>query len=125
MVSSTSPPYLSVWGWWFEAMMGVLRDQWKFLNAHYHISMDLLDALARNPGGAASGPAAEAGGRVPGPPAPAPSLEVMAAERMRCGLAPPREIHDVQNRARIDWSKFPDWARPTDPEVFGECSHEG
>jgi hypothetical protein len=52
-------------------------------------------------------------------------LEHQASERVRQGLAPPKEIYDVPYRDRIDWSKFPEWARPTDPEVFQNCGHEG
>jgi len=52
-------------------------------------------------------------------------LERQAAERARRGLAPPKEIYETPYRQRIDWSAFPDWARPTDPEVFQGCSHEG
>ena len=32
-------------------------------------------------------------------------------------------VYDAQNRGRIDWSRFPEWAWPTDPEVF--TGHEG
>ncbi len=48
-----------------------------------------------------------------------------AQERMRSGFSPPAEIYLVQNRAKIDWSRFPDWARPVDPELFGDSCHEG
>jgi hypothetical protein len=44
---------------------------------------------------------------------------------MRQGLAPPREVYEVQNRGRIDWTTAPDWARPADPELFEGCGHEG
>jgi hypothetical protein len=48
-----------------------------------------------------------------------------AQERMRRGFSPPAEIYLVQNRAKIDWSRYPDWARPVDPELFGDSCHEG
>lgn len=48
-----------------------------------------------------------------------------ARERLRKGLAPPPEIYRAPYRDRIDWAQFPDWARPSDPELFGECPHEG
>jgi hypothetical protein len=51
-------------------------------------------------------------------------LERQAAERIRQGLAPPKEIYETPYRERIDWSKFPEWAKPGDPEVF-EGAHEG
>jgi hypothetical protein len=52
-------------------------------------------------------------------------LERKASERVRQGLAPPKEIYDAPYRDRIDWSQFPEWAKPTDPEVFHDCGHEG
>jgi hypothetical protein len=52
-------------------------------------------------------------------------LERRATELANKGLPPPKEIYEVQNRSRIDWSKFPEWARPVDPEVFEGCAHEG
>jgi hypothetical protein len=53
------------------------------------------------------------------------ALEQQARERARRGLPPPREIYDVHNRNRVDWSTLPEWARPSDPELFEGCSHEG
>jgi hypothetical protein len=48
-----------------------------------------------------------------------------ATERVQAGLPPPRAIYDTQNRGRIDWSSFPEWARPSDPELFEGTQHEG
>jgi len=53
------------------------------------------------------------------------TLEATALERLQKGLAPPREIYDVQNRGRIDWTRVPEWAQPADPESFEGCGHEG
>jgi hypothetical protein len=58
-------------------------------------------------------------------PSEAERLVALAQERMRRGLAPPREIYRTPYRERIDWSLFPDWARPNDPELYEGCSHEG
>ena len=55
----------------------------------------------------------------------ASSLEERARLRTLQGLAPPREIYDIRNPSMVDWSAFPDWARPLDPELFEGCSHEG
>lgn len=55
----------------------------------------------------------------------APQLEKRAVERLRQGLAPPREIYQLPYRDRLDWSELPDWARPSDPELFEGCGHEG
>ena len=53
------------------------------------------------------------------------ALIKLAEHRMRLGLAPPPEIYRIEYRHRIDWLKFPDWARPVDPQVFEGCGHEG
>lgn len=48
------------------------------------------------------------------------------AERLaRSGVAPPPKIYQVEYRRRIDWSRFPSWARPVDPQMFDGCCHEG
>lgn len=120
---------------WSDTVTDLTRQQWKFLTAQSHFGISLWNALlslplaapARSQEGESAKPAEpsetvrEAGGREPVAEA---DLEKMATERLRRGLAPPREIYDVQNRGRIDWSMVPDWARPVDPEVF-EGGHEG
>ena len=58
-----------------------------------------------------------------GPSQAAGSLVEMATLRVKQGLAPPRQIYQVHYRHQIDWSQFPSWARPSDPEMF-DC-HEG
>jgi hypothetical protein len=52
-------------------------------------------------------------------------LARVASARIRQGFAPPAEIYQVQYRSRIDWSEFPEWAKPLDPEAFDGCCHEG
>jgi hypothetical protein len=52
-------------------------------------------------------------------------LERLAAGRVQRGLAPPKEIYELPYRDLIDWSWFPGWARPSDPEQFQGCAHEG
>jgi hypothetical protein len=49
----------------------------------------------------------------------------IAVKRMNKGLAPPREIYQTPHRNQIDWSQFPEWARPSDPELFEGSAHEG
>jgi hypothetical protein len=49
----------------------------------------------------------------------------LAEQRVGQGLAPPSGIYRVEYRRRIDWLKFPDWARPVDPQLFDGCCHEG
>jgi hypothetical protein len=52
-------------------------------------------------------------------------LVELAEQRMRQGLAPPPEIYRIEYRRLLDWPRFPDWARPIDPQIFDGCVHEG
>jgi hypothetical protein len=104
----TFPQFGGVSEWWSRAITNLMWRQWRLLDAQYGAGIDLLCAVAGHP--RASEPE---------------TLEQYALERARKGLPPPREIYNVQNRNRIDWSRFPEWARPSDPEVFEGCAHEG
>jgi hypothetical protein len=96
----------------FSRDMGdLMLKQWTWLASQYWCGVAPWAARPRTESGT---PAPEEEG-----------LQALARERARKGLAPPREIYDVQNRNRIDWSELPDWARPSDPELFEGCSHEG
>jgi hypothetical protein len=53
------------------------------------------------------------------------ALIKLAGERISQGLAPPPEIYRIEYRRYIDWSEFPTWAQPIDPQVFDGCCHEG
>ncbi len=99
---------------WSRVLTNVLRHQWWLFDVQYQAGLRLLELLAP----------------VHQPPAPAApndfrDLERRAAECARRGAALPREVYDVWNRQRIDWSRFPEWARPVDPEMFTGCAHEG
>jgi hypothetical protein len=61
----------------------------------------------------------------PGDPERMRILERVAADLANKGLIPPKEIYEAPYRNQIDWSIFPAWARPSDPELFEECVHEG
>ncbi len=107
---------------WLEMMSNVVWGQWRLLDAQYQASLDLLKTLAR-PKESQAGPA---------PPATEviasgglSDLEGRALERVRKGFPPPPEVYLAQNRNRIDWSRFPEWAWPMDPELFTGTSHEG
>jgi hypothetical protein len=89
----------------------VVRNHWRWLTAPSSVTGIEAPADA-----AKSPPEAEA---------VAGDLEKRTWERLQKGFAPPREIHDVRNRGRIDWTRVPDWARAVDPELFTGCSHEG
>jgi hypothetical protein len=53
------------------------------------------------------------------------ALLKLAEQRTAQGLAPPPEVYRIEYRRLIDWSKFPSWARPVDPQMFDGCCHEG
>jgi len=103
-------PSSDVYGMWSAAVGRLLWSQWTMLDAQYAAGIDLLDAVAGRHAGAASS---------------IETLECYALQRVREGLAPPREIYEANNRKRIDWFLFPEWAKPIDPEVFDDCGHEG
>jgi hypothetical protein len=100
----------SVFDYWSRAVTGLVRNQWEVLDAQYAAGIEMLDAVSGSP--AATGLKLQ-------------TLEQNALKRTQKGLAPPREVYDVQNRSRIDWSQFPEWARPTDPEAYEGTAHEG
>jgi hypothetical protein len=95
-----------------RALTDMMWNQWKF-------SVNVWEAVWAAP---PPGRKDETGPEVAGAPE---RLDELVKERLRKGLAPPREIYDIRNRGRIDWSKVPDWARAVDPEVFEGCGHEG
>ena len=110
MIVPMFPQVPAVYRWWARAVASLVWNQWRVLDAQYAAGIDLLDAAA--------------GGHA-GTPPKLQTLEQYALERVGKGLAPPKEVYEAHNRNRIDWSRFPEWARPTDPEVFDGCAHEG
>jgi hypothetical protein len=105
-----------------RGLAGVARWQWLLLDAQFQAGLKLVAALApaANPA-----PGCEPRARPHHAPEDLKAIEQRAAELASKGLPPPKEIYEVQNRGRIDWSRFPEWARPVDPEVFEGCGHEG
>jgi len=96
---------------WLSAARTLLAKQWELLGAQCLAGFDVVQAaLDTQPN--------------PGPTVDVRDLERRAAERASKGLAPPREIYQMPYRAQIDWARFPEWARPSDPEMF-EGGHEG
>jgi hypothetical protein len=100
--------------------IGLLRGQWACLDAGFRTADKLLEAAAEPPAGVdvRARPGAEAVGGLE-------ALVGRALERARKGLPPPRVLYDVKYREQIDWLRFPAWARPSDPEVYTGCGHEG
>jgi len=108
-----------------QSAAAALWSQWQWWSVPWRFGITMMDALvvesnrSAAPAGAPDQPGALPRDR------PSRRLEEQALERLQKGLAPPRDIYDVRNRGRIDWSKVPDWARPSDPELFEGCTHEG
>jgi hypothetical protein len=94
--------------YWSRVTTGLLRGQWAWVDAGFRTADKLL--------GAAEGPA---------PAGDLGALVRCALDRVQKGLPPPRELYDVKYREQIDWLRFPAWTRPSDPEAFTGCAHEG
>jgi hypothetical protein len=110
--------------WWSRILADVVRNQWELLDAQYQVGIGVLKALSGT--SPVQEPELEEVKEVimPRTSDEKADLERRALERLRQGFAPPREVYEVQNRGRLDWSSLPDWARPSDPELF-EGAHEG
>ena len=102
-------------------MTSFVWGQWFMLDTGLHAAQTVLASAAAVPPAEKTKPRGVAEAARAGPQ----ELGRLAAERMGKGLAPPREIYQTPYRNQIDWSKFPDWARPTDPELFEGSGHEG
>jgi len=109
MSDEVFPGCREVCEYWSRAVTSLVRNHWKLLDTQYGAGIQLLGAVA--------GESAASSGLE--------TLEQYALERASKGLPPPREVYDAQNRNRINWSRFPEWARPIDPEVFEGSAHEG
>ena len=105
---------------WSRVTTGLLRGQWAWVDAGFRTADKLLEAAVEAP--AAAGVAARAAAQAP---AGLDALVGYSLERVRKGLPPPRELYDVKYREQVDWLRFPAWARPSDPEAFVGCGHEG
>jgi hypothetical protein len=114
----------TVYRCWSQTVAGVLACEWKLFETQYQVGLKIVEAALRIPGGWGASPG-ERGGAAPQTTDEFQRLESLAFERTRSGLAPPREIYEVPYRDRLDWSKFPEWARPIDPELFQDSGHEG
>jgi hypothetical protein len=112
--------------YWSQVVTSLVWGQWQLIDAGLRATSRILEAAAQAPVDTAAqvgfAPQATAG---PVPADEAGNLARLAEKRMAQGLAPPREIYDAQYRKRLDWSRFPDWARPSDPDAYEGCAHEG
>jgi hypothetical protein len=104
---------------WSQMVVSILKCHKAILEAQWRAYFGATEEPIPAP------PVQESSPRQRTAPASVKELEALAIERIRKGLAPPREIYEVPYRCRIDWFLFPEWARPLDPELFEECTHEG
>jgi len=116
--------YLKGYQFLSDKVADVTKEQWKFLAAQSQFGLSLWHVMLGDSQPVASSTAPPGGVAEPARERPPASLDQVVAERVKEGLAPPREIYDIRNRGRINWSNVPDWAKPVDPEVF-EGAHEG
>lgn len=112
-------PFQSLYHDLSKAATTLLWCHWKLVDARYEVAARWLDML-REPAPSEERPVALAA-----EPPSSKEIARQAAQCMRKGLPPPPEIYEVQNRSLIDWAQFPEWARPSDPELFEGCAHEG
>jgi hypothetical protein len=107
--------------YWSRTLTGAIRCQWNLLDSGLKAVQAVLEPPAVIPTAEGVPPrrATKAAGTG------VEELIRLALERTRQGLSPPKQIYEAPYRDRIDWSKFPDWARPSDPELFEGSCHEG
>jgi hypothetical protein len=125
MIDKPIADYPDTYRWWSQAVTNFALSPWRLFDVQCEAGIKFLDALLGVHRSGVSVP--ERDSAVPAPPIPGSidQLEHAAADCARSGKALPREVYQVQNRGRIDWSRFPDWARPSDPELFEGSAHEG
>lgn len=125
---------------WSRTMFDMLAWQWQMLETNCQAGLTLMESVLTFPGnqGVEGG---EEGKSMPeivmlpipenpsamkiGDPERVRVLERSARDLANQGLMPPKEIYASPYRDRIDWLLFPAWARPSDPELFQDCGHEG
>jgi hypothetical protein len=113
-----------LYGSWSQMVVSLLGCQWKLLAGQYQAGLALMEEALRT--AASTQTTSNARHEVAAPIAEeCLRLQREAIERIGQGLAPPKRIYAIPYRDRIDWSRFPVWARPSDPELFEGCAHEG
>lgn len=107
---SRTTAYFDIWS---RAMTGVLTRQWNLFDMQFQAGLQMMGMVFGIPGSKIDDADRQQ------------ELLRLASERVAQGLAPPREIYDVGVRDLIDWSRFPNWVSPSDPELFEGSCHEG
>ena len=118
MTASPDPRTTTVYEPWMEAVKSLVTFQWKLVEVQCQAGVSIMESAFRGVTNCSSQ-------EKPAPPVAFAQLEQIAAARINQGFAPPREIYQFPHRNRIDWASFPDWARPSDPEMFEGSAHEG
>ena len=115
-------PRPTVYHYWSHAAAETLTWPWKLFEMQHQVGCKIAESALRIPGEpvAADEPSAATSSLND-----LPRLEALAFEQARQGHALPKEIYQAPYRDRVDWTRFPDWARPVDPELFEQCGHEG
>jgi hypothetical protein len=119
---------------WSQTLTRILAWQLNLLETHYRVGFNVVEASldlftgTKQPAAPPNEPEAQA--REPYKPEAqarddVQTLQAKALEQVQKGVAPPKEIYRVPYRNQIDWSKFPAWAQPIDPEIFEGAGHEG
>jgi hypothetical protein len=117
MDQRTFPSLKVLQHYWSHALLNALRSQWIMLETGLQTASTMLRSAAS---------AAARDAPVPSTSNAGPQdLIGIAVQRMKNGFAPPKEIYQAPYRNLIDWSSFPEWARPSDPEMYEGTSHEG
>jgi hypothetical protein len=107
---------------WSNMVQDLLGCQWKLWDTHYRFGMMIVESVLAT---SMPGQSMKLEEIRTTDAERLSQLQQLASERMKKGLPPPREIYELPYRERINWASFPSWARPTDPELFENCSHEG
>jgi hypothetical protein len=109
---------------WSQTVTRIVAWQLNLLETHYRTGFDVVEASlglfrdTKDPAVWRNDPEKRSRDDIQ-------KLEALALEHVQKGIAPPKEIYRVPFRDRIDWAKFPAWARPIDPEMFEGAGHEG
>jgi len=114
--------------YWPETVKNFLAYQWELFEGPYRVGLTMMERALSLPLAltSQSGSSDQPGGQAaPTLEEKARRLECQAVERVKQGFAPPKEIYEAHFRKLINWEAFPEWARPTDPEQFSNCGHEG
>ena len=118
---SSSP---ELYQWWSGTLANVVRSQWELVDAYYQVGIRVLKAVR----GASpvQEPECKAMKEAVMPRTTEGRRSWSTSAWSACGRVWPRRGRFMTSSigVELDWSLLPDWARPTDPELY-EGAHEG